>query len=54
MEEVKVIAKLRTNDDVLTFEGKADFTLFFEWFRSRQEYENSVKIEDGTFVDKNK
>lgn len=25
MEEVKVIAKLRTNDDVLTFEGKADF-----------------------------
>lgn len=34
------------------FEGKADFTLFFEWFRSRQEYENSVKIEDGTFVDK--
>ena len=25
MEEVKVIAKLRTNDGVLTFEGKADF-----------------------------
>ena len=25
MEEVKVIAKLRTNDDVLTFEGKDDF-----------------------------
>lgn len=34
------------------FEGKADFTLFFEWFRGRQEYENSIKIEDGTFVDK--
>lgn len=34
------------------FEGKVEFSLFFEWFRGRQEYENSIKIEDCTFVDK--
>lgn len=34
------------------FDGNVDFSLFFEWFRGRQEYENSIKIEDSTFVDK--
>lgn len=33
------------------FDGNVDFSLFFEWFRGRQEYENSIKIEDGTFKD---
>ena len=36
-------------DDI--FDGVIDFSVFFEWFRSRQEYENSIKIEENTFVD---
>lgn len=33
------------------FDGVIDFSIFFEWFRGRQEYENSIKVDDSTFVD---
>lgn len=36
-------------DDV--FNGSIDFDLFFEWFRGRQEYENSIKVENTVFED---
>lgn len=29
-----------------------DFSMFFNWFRLRQEYENSIKVEDSSFYDK--
>lgn len=33
------------------FDGIIDFDLFFEWFRGRQEYEYSIKIENAEFED---
>lgn len=33
------------------FGGEVNFRLFFEWFRGRQEYENSIRVMDSNAVD---
>lgn len=33
------------------FDGIINFELFFEWFRGRQEYENSIRVEEPEFED---
>lgn len=33
------------------FSGIVSWNTFFEWFRGRQEYENSIKVDEATFQD---
>lgn len=45
----KLFGKLEAWRD--TFDPTINFQLFFEWFRGRQELENSRKVEEETFFD---
>lgn len=53
---LKVLADKKEYNKLDAFDKKiqatVDFSLFFDWFRLRQEYENSIKVEDNTFYDK--
>lgn len=50
MEKDKALpGKMEALRDI--FNPTINFRLFFEWFRGRQEYENSRKVEDDSFKD---
>lgn len=53
---LKVLGDKKEYDKLDAFDKKmqatVDFSMFFDWFRLRQEYENSIKVEDSTFYDK--
>lgn len=48
-KDEKLFGKLEAWRDI--FDPTINFQLFFEWFRGRQEYENSRKVEDETVKD---
>lgn len=48
-KDESLIGKMEAWRDI--FNPTINFKLFFEWFRGRQEYENSRKVEDDTFKD---
>lgn len=48
-KDIKLAGKLEALRDV--FDPTINFQLFFEWFRGRQEYENSKRVEKESFKD---
>lgn len=48
-KDINLAGKLEALRDV--FDPTINFQLFFEWFRGRQEYENSKRVEKETFKD---
>lgn len=48
-KDESLVGKMEAWRDI--FNPTINFKLFFEWFRGRQEYENSRKVEDDTFQD---
>ena len=48
-KDINLVGKLEALRDV--FDPTINFQLFFEWFRGRQEYENSKRVEKETFKD---
>ena len=48
-KDIKLGGKLEALRDV--FDPTINFQLFFEWFRGRQEYENSKRVEKESFKD---
>ena len=48
-KDEKLIGKMEAWRDI--FNPTINFKLFFEWFRGRQEYENSKKVENDDFED---
>ena len=48
-KDINLAGKLAALRDV--FDPTINFQLFFEWFRGRQEYENSKRVEKETFKD---
>ena len=48
-KDENLVGKMEAWRDI--FNPTINFRLFFEWFRGRQEYENSKKVEDESFED---
>lgn len=48
-KDIKLAGKLEALRDV--FDPTINFQLFYEWFRERQEYENSKRVEKESFKD---
>lgn len=48
-KDIKLAGKLEALRDV--FDPTINFQLFFDWFRGRQEYENSKRVEKESFKD---
>lgn len=48
-KDIKLAGKLEALRDV--FDPTINFQLFYEWFRGRQEYENSKRVEKESFKD---
>lgn len=48
-KDINLAGKLAALRDV--FDPTINFQLFFEWFRGRQEYENSKRVEEESFKD---
>lgn len=48
-KDINLVGKLEALRDV--FDPTINFQLFFEWFRGRQEYENSKRVEKESFKD---